>query len=309
MSATPTEAALAALAQAQAPSDEALPREAVVLLHASGSSAKQWNGLADRLGARYAVHAPDFHGHGTRPGWAGSRPLTLADEAALVAATLRECGPAHLVGHSYGAAVALKVAQMLPQAVRSLVVFEPPLFAWLFADDPRGPAAREVEEVSTAMGERLARGDRADAARRFVDYWSGEGAWDRLSGAARERTAERISAVHAHFHALRQETYAGLPARPGYPVCYLGGTRSPASVRRVAQIARRRMPFAAFEVLPGVGHMGPVTHGPVVLPRIEAALDCVSHPLFRISSLRASGGVGPSLVWRHVERARRAQVA
>ena len=61
-----------------------------------------------------------------RPGFAGSPPLPRGDfeaEAPLFAELLGD--GAHLVGHSYGAVIALLAATLRPQAVRSLTVSEP----------------------------------------------------------------------------------------------------------------------------------------------------------------------------------------
>lgn len=63
-----------------------------------------------------------------RPGFAGSPPLARGDfslEAPLIAELLGS--GAHLVGHSYGAVIALLAATARPQAVRSLIVSEPGL--------------------------------------------------------------------------------------------------------------------------------------------------------------------------------------
>ena len=61
-----------------------------------------------------------------RPGFAGSPPLERGDfeaEAPLFAELLGD--GAHLVGHSYGAVIALLAAAQRPQAVRSLTISEP----------------------------------------------------------------------------------------------------------------------------------------------------------------------------------------
>src|SRR5258707_7176449 len=61
-----------------------------------------------------------------RPGFGASRPLARGDfeaEAPLFAALLGD--GAHLVGHSYGAVIALYAAALRPGAVRSLTVSEP----------------------------------------------------------------------------------------------------------------------------------------------------------------------------------------
>ena len=119
-----------------------------MLLHSSGSSSRQWSGLIELLSPRYDVRAVDLHGHGAQPAWPDRQPLALADEVTLVEPILREAGPVHLVGHSCGGVVALKVAELHPQSVRSLVAYEPVLFRWLFDADPDSDAAREVIEVA-----------------------------------------------------------------------------------------------------------------------------------------------------------------
>jgi pimeloyl-ACP methyl ester carboxylesterase len=61
-----------------------------------------------------------------RPGFGASKPLPRGDfeaEAPLIARLLD--GGAHLVGHSYGAVIALHAAALAPSNVRSLVISEP----------------------------------------------------------------------------------------------------------------------------------------------------------------------------------------
>jgi pimeloyl-ACP methyl ester carboxylesterase len=61
-----------------------------------------------------------------RPGFGRSTPLERGDfeaEAPLIAELLD--GGAHLVGHSYGAVIAMYAAALRPEAVRSLTVSEP----------------------------------------------------------------------------------------------------------------------------------------------------------------------------------------
>ncbi len=187
---------------------EAAERQTVVLLHSSASSSRQWSALVELLGPRFDVRAVDLHGHGAQPEWHGAQSLSLADEVALVEPILRETGSVHLVGHSYGGAVALKIAEMHPQWVRSLVVYEPVLFHWLFADDPASHAAREVVEMSDAMACFVAQGDDHAAAAVFVNYWSGAGTWEQLQPSRQNAIAARMRSVHPHFGALYREEFA-----------------------------------------------------------------------------------------------------
>src|SRR5262249_58233939 len=90
---------------------EAGAGETVVLLHATASSGAQWRALAEILRPCAHVLAPDLYGYGETDSWPGHGPISLADEAALADAVLPAGeGPIHLVGHSYGGAVALRFA-------------------------------------------------------------------------------------------------------------------------------------------------------------------------------------------------------
>jgi pimeloyl-ACP methyl ester carboxylesterase len=89
--------------------------DTVVLLHSSASSGSQWRSLCGLLETDFEVLAPDLYGYGARADWPGRGPLTLTDEAAAVSKLLgNNDKPAHIIGHSYGGAVALKLARSSP---------------------------------------------------------------------------------------------------------------------------------------------------------------------------------------------------
>src|SRR5215471_1203855 len=87
----------------------------VVCLHASASTSGQWRGLMDLLASSYRVIAPDSYDAGQGPHWGSDRVIGLRDEAALIEPALERAGSrVALVGHSYGASVALIAAIMNP---------------------------------------------------------------------------------------------------------------------------------------------------------------------------------------------------
>jgi pimeloyl-ACP methyl ester carboxylesterase len=247
-------------------------RPTVVLLHASASSSRQWNGLVARLSDRFDACALDFHGHGARPDWPTHGPLTLAHEVALVVPVLQAAGAVHLVGHSYGGVVALKLAQMFPNAVRSVAVYEPVLFPWLSADEHDAEVAHEVLDLADDIRKALHQRCFRRAAERFVDYWSGNGAWVQMSPARQQSIAMRMPAVLAHFEALHREDFSPGAALSSVPVLGLSGANSPRSTRRIARIVGSKIPHALCKELPQMGHMGPITHGAIVFDRIERFL-------------------------------------
>src|SRR5215470_4544290 len=87
----------------------------IVCLHANASSSGQWRGLMELLAPSFRVLAPDLYDAGKSPQWPSDRCLQLTDEAALIEPVLARAGsPLALVGHSYGAAVALIAALAQP---------------------------------------------------------------------------------------------------------------------------------------------------------------------------------------------------
>jgi pimeloyl-ACP methyl ester carboxylesterase len=92
----------------------------VVLVHGSVVGAKRTWRHQLPLAQHWTLCLPN------RPGFGSSPPLPRGDfesEAPLIAELLRD--GAHLVGHSYGAVIALYAAALRPDAVRSLTVSEP----------------------------------------------------------------------------------------------------------------------------------------------------------------------------------------
>lgn len=248
--------------------------DTVVLLHSSASSSRQWDALAHALGARFRVRAIDFHGHGDRPPWRVDVPLTLADDAAPVRSLLAD-GGVHLVGHSYGAAVALKLAVEHPQWVRSVVAYEPVLFR-LLADEDANEALR-AWLLAARVHAQLARGDECAAARAFTDYWCGQGAWLAMPPQRRQSIAQRMAAVDRQFEAVFGEPMlasTGLAALR-MPMLFLSGARTVPPAHRIAERLRKALPRAQHAVVPHAGHLGPISHAGEVNARIAAFLQDV----------------------------------
>lgn len=247
----------------------------VVLLHSSGSSLKQWDALVSLLQSRFRLQSVDFHGHGATPTWPGESALRLEDDAALVAPLLAAApGGAHLLGHSYGGAVALKLAHLHPRQVNSVAVYEPVLFRLLFDYNARHAPAREVIAAAARIHTNLVAGRIDRAAQHFVDYWSGEGTWEAMPSARRHTVIARMPALVPHFLALFNDTLARAElGRLPMPVLSLTGARTKASTRRIGELLRLAMPNASHEMLAGMGHMGPVTHAGAVAARLAGWLD------------------------------------
>jgi len=247
----------------------------VVCLHANASTSGQWRSLIDRLSGRYRVFAPDSYGAGKSPEWPSDRVISLRDEAALVEPVLAAAGtPFALVGHSYGAAVALRAALDAPRRLRALAVYEPTLFALVDAHTPPPNRVDGIRNTVAAAASALEAGNRDAAAEHFIDYWMGKGAWSATAPERRPAIADSMINVRRWAHALLSERATLAEFRSlDVPVLYMIGKRSPESAREVARLLLSALPRATVREFDGLGHMGPITHPKPVNEAIAAFLD------------------------------------
>lgn len=120
----------------------------VVMVHGSGGGLHSWQPVAEQLADRFELWLPARRGYA--PSGSGRSAKRFTDEVGDVRALIDRIGrPVHLVGMSYGATVALHAAAAeLP--VRSLVLWEPPLYA---AGEELAPVLVQFEQL-TAHGDR-----------------------------------------------------------------------------------------------------------------------------------------------------------
>ncbi|HEV6966211.1 alpha/beta fold hydrolase [Roseateles sp.] len=232
----------------------------VVCLHSSASSGRQWRRLA-ATGAAWRWHTPDLYGHGQRPDWPELMPNRLEVEAQGVLAGLPlDAGLAfHLVGHSYGGAVALQLALLQPARVLSLTLYEPVAFGLLPGPETGDAASVEIAEVARALTLALARADDFGAARGFCAYWQGRDIWPELQVDQQLRMADAMPTVKRHFDALFAARW--MPAQLAgldIPVRLLCGTATRASARAVAARLAECLPRASLQMLEGADHMAPI---------------------------------------------------
>lgn len=216
----------------------------LVLVHGSVSDQRTWAHLLGRFGKRYRAIALSRRYHWPNDSIPEGADYSMPEQVDDLAAFVHGMGaePAHLVGHSYGAYLALLLAIRRPDSVRSLVLAEPPVLP-LFVSNPPKPAelfrvlirrprtglaimrfgARGIEPATAALG----RGDRETALRLFGTAVLGRETFNALS-------EDRLTQVRAN---LIPEEFLGSGFVPlderdvatmKTPTLLLGGERSPA---------------------------------------------------------------------------------
>ncbi len=239
----------------------------MICLHSSAGSHAQWRALSGELEGLCKVVAPDLHGHGRSPAWPLGAAHTLQIDAyaasQLIPANEAGHGPGgvHLVGHSYGAAVALQIALRCPRRVLSLTLYEPLPFGMLLASSPDAPAAREIKDIRHSVASLVREGDLEAAARLFVVYWGGASAWDGMTAAQRVAVLLRISTVPCHFESLFRACWSeDLLQCLTMPVLLMHGSETRAPARAVTDTLAAALGHCEQMEIAGAGHLGPITH-------------------------------------------------
>jgi pimeloyl-ACP methyl ester carboxylesterase len=234
----------------------------VVCLHSNASSSGQWRALMDALAPKFHVLAADTYGAGKSPPWPQGRKVSLRDEVTLLDPVFARGGAGFsLVGHSYGGGIALIAALVHQARLRAMALYEPTLFALV---ERESPSPNDVDGIRSCVARSVAAleaGDATGAARCFIDFWMDAGSFDRMPERVQAATAESVRNIQGWKDALFDEptpleAFAGLEV----PVLLMTGSKSPLSSRAVARRLARVLPRVEVAELPGLGHMGPVTH-------------------------------------------------
>lgn len=245
---------------------------AALLLHGQPGTGADWLPVAERLRGQMRVIAPDRPGYGRT----GGPAVGLRANAAAAIALLDRLGidAAVVVGHSWGAGVALAAAREFPRRVRGLV-----LVGALAPTASPGP-------VDRALANRLL----GPAATRF-GFWVA-GTWfalpparrlaravapamptDRLAGLAGEWRGPRVwRSFHAEQRAFVEEmpSLASGLAAVGAPVTVVAGSRDRVSPPSHARRLARDLPNASLIEADG-GHLLPQQRPGLLAAVIAAA--------------------------------------
>jgi len=234
----------------------------VLMIHCSLARHESLLGLAGLLpDARVTLF--DLPGHGRSAAWDGLRDYQQVCVA--VAADVVQPG-SHVIGHSFGATVALRLAVERPDLVARLTLIEPVFFAAAAGTPEHAAHARDFALFVAA----LQAGDRDTAARVFHGLW-GAGDWDALKPRSRDEAVARIDLVVAGAAAIEQDAAGILPRLAGVqmPVTLVRGAMSPPVIGAVQAALAGAMPQARQVVIAGAGHMVPVTHAVELAAVIE----------------------------------------
>jgi len=213
-------------------------------VHGGTADHTRWAPVLAELSAHHTVHAMDRRGRGR----SGDGPsYAIEREGEDLAAVLAAAGPnALVVGHSYGALVALEAA-LITDGIGRMVLYEP-------------PASTPGHQVSTPdmLASLRAAGDPEEILRIFyrealhltdeqIDAMTGTAIW-------RARLAAAPTIVR-ELESIEKFDLTSRLAAIEVPTRLLVGDRSPAYFRPAAEAIAAHLRSAEIETLPGQAHM------------------------------------------------------
>jgi pimeloyl-ACP methyl ester carboxylesterase len=245
-----------------------------LFIHSTATLPSMWDGVPPESVRGLDVIKPANLGYPPNPPLARGAPFLVEEEVGHVLAQVPDDdSPVHVVAHSYGGLVALKLLPLLGPRVATVYLFEPVIFGAL----PHSTHAARggVEEVTAFrkhdwfLGDDT-RGGSEEWIEMFIDYWNRPGSWSRMPEPLKKFTRsvgwKMFQEVRAVFDdGLRFEDHV-VNAR----LTLIKARRSPAAARAVVDELARVNPRASVTDLADTGHLAPITH-PELFARTIAA--------------------------------------
>lgn len=231
-------------------------RPTLLLLHGAGGSGHSFGALIPHLAPQYHIIAPDLPGQGcTRSGSRGRYGLdTMAEDLGRLCITLGT-PPDFILGHSAGAAIALRMAQTMP--VRGVIGINAALGSFEGAAGVMFPVLARALAATPFVPQLVAKlwGNPQTVARLLASTGSPLDAAGQAQYLALVRDAAHVDGTLGMMAQWRLEALmASLPALTT-PTLLIASTGDKAVPARVSADAARHMPAARCAEVEGYGHL------------------------------------------------------
>lgn len=233
----------------------------VVLVHGALTDYRFWRGPLETLAGAARVIAYSRRYHYPNPWRSGDPTYGFEGNAFDLVALVRALGLDRpvVVGHSWGAAVALEAVRREPGLFRALILVEPLVDSLIRDPGLRAESARRAREAFSLALSRYSDRDPAIAVRVWLDTSYGEGFWTSIGEAGQGRlrdNAHTLPSVGAPQPALSCPALGRLTL----PVLLIGGSESAARQRATLDGLAGCVPGVTRVTIAGAGPLLPRSH-------------------------------------------------
>jgi pimeloyl-ACP methyl ester carboxylesterase len=237
----------------------------VVFIHGYISDRRVWSKARARWNDPGRLFFPTLRGFGNSA--SAPDPAEFGTEPHLrqLAGFLEDAAgePAHLVGWSYGATIALLLASLRPDLVASVYSYEAGLSSFVTDQDIAHRIAADRSQMAGPAIAAVGDGDPGLAVERIVDGSCGrDGVFAGLDASTRRVFCDNAGTVRLMFASLGPPRSGGIVARLEdirCPVTLSTGEHARPAYGLVADEAMKAIPGACREVIPHALHVAPVT--------------------------------------------------
>ena len=231
--------------------------EPVVFIHGAVSDYRTWSDQFDFFSRNYRVISYSRRYHQPNKCGNGSTNYSRAAQTADLIAFLKGLNlkKAHLIGHSYGASIALMAALQRPELIGSLVLAEPSPFPSLL--DEKGINLLSEQRAGFEEAIQLARSNyKSEAVRQFLHTIVGIDVLELLPGSRRSIVLENADTLEPML-----KTYYESPRlsrrqlkNVKIPTLFVTGELSPKIARLNNEAIDRCLPNSKIAILRGASH-------------------------------------------------------
>ena len=229
----------------------------VVLVHGALGDCRSWSRQVALLAQHYHVvsYSRRYHHLNRSSDLIADYSYDRHVEDLIALLRALRLGPAHLVGHSYGATVAALVAMEHPEMVNSLALGEPTLFSIL--SESQDKVTLRLHRIALRVVQKLSENDEHGlAVREYLNIVVGQDVFDRLA-------LEDMLVVNQNAHTLGPmlDTYFE-PTKLDHssaqtfrtPTLLITGERSPGIYGAITRELNKCLPAAKSVILPDASH-------------------------------------------------------
>jgi pimeloyl-ACP methyl ester carboxylesterase len=227
----------------------------VILIHGSVSDYREWSGLVSALSKHYHVvaYSRRYHSPNPAPNADADAGLDLQVDDLFKMMKATGVTSAHLVGHSYGGAVALAFTLQHPEMVKSLVLGEPAVNGVLSKTPENDSVLKESQDIRARMKEVFATGNPEQIVKTYSMHVA-PGDFEKATPEERAMLMANVAAFQLDFNSRRGPFTCDDAKKITAPVLVLAGDRSPMGLQRIAETTAGCIKGAKFAKIPNATH-------------------------------------------------------